>query len=331
MIFLSKDDTERLFDWSSAVDCIQRAYQASHADGSQPGRLVARERSAWIRCMPSVPAGAGFMGTKQISRTSEGRLAYVITLFDRQTGELEFLIDAVSVTAMRTAATSAAAIARLSADEPVHLAVLGSGLEAAHHVQAIAQVRRVRSLAVYSPTQANRDRFAKRFRHELGIEVVAAASAREAVEGASVVVAAARSHGEVPILSAPWLAQGAVVVSIGSTTLSQRELDVSVLSAADLIVADVPHELRDDTGDLQAAVGAGINVDAKLFSLEQLMRGEVPGTLTGPGCLRVFKSVGAALQDIAFAEHLALAAVKRGVGTRLHAPFHIKQSAGRNS
>lgn len=331
MIFLSKSDTEILFDWPAAIACIQNAYAAQDRPESQPGRLVAHDRSAWIRCMPAIPTESRFMGTKQISRTRAGKLAYLITLFDKETGELEFVMDAVSITAMRTAATSAAALQCLTPGSSIRLAVLGSGLEASHHVEAIMRTRRIESMTVYSPTPANRQRFAERFSNLLGIGVQAAHSSQAAVAGATHIVAAARSQGEVPILFGSWLMPGAVVISVGSTTLTQRELDTSVIEAADIIVSDVPEELRDDTGDMVAAAKAGIATQEKLYSLHQLIQGAVPDELLAPDRTRLFKSVGAALQDVAFAELLANTALQQGVGTPLNVALHIKQSVGLNS
>jgi len=232
---------------------------------------------------------------------------------------------------MRTAATSAAALRRLTPESSIKLAVLGSGLEATHHVEAIAHTCRIESLAVYSPTPANRQRFAKKFSDRLGIEARALHSAQEAVAGATHIVAAARSRDEAPILFGSWLEPGAVVISVGSTTLAQRELDTSVIEAADLIVSDVPEELCGDTGDMAAAAKAGVATQDKLYSLHQLMQGDVSPDLLARGRTRLFKSVGAALQDVAFAELLAHAAARQGVGTRLGVALHIKQSAGLNT
>jgi ornithine cyclodeaminase/alanine dehydrogenase len=256
---------------------------------------------------------------------------YVITLFDKQTGELAYLIDAVAITGIRTAATSAVALDLLSADIPLRLAVLGSGLEASKHVEAIAKVRPIASLQVFSPTAANRERFANEWGTRLQVASQAHSSPESAVRGATHVIAAARSRGEQPILRGDWLSAGAVVISIGSTTPSQRELDASVIERAAVIVADVPHELADDTGDMIAATEAAIPFREKLFSLQQLVQGAIPQERLSPDGILLFKSVGSALQDIVFAESVAAAAERKGFGTRLSLDMRIKQSIGKNS
>lgn len=330
MQFLSSADTEAVSDWPAAIACIQAAYASGRISKAVPGRLVAAERSSWIRCMPAIPAAGRFMGTKQISRTREGKVAYVITLFDKESGELAFLIDAISITAMRTAATSAVAVQALWKSPQIEkLAIIGSGLEARSHLQAIASIREIRELSVYSPTRANRERFAQDATTALGIKAAACDSPQEAIEGANLVVAAARSRDESPTVHADWIGRKALVVSIGSTTASQREVDVSVTEHAGLIVSDEPHEVETDTGDMIAAKEAGLRFEHKLCSLYDLVQNAISAELIDSD-LVMFKSVGSALQDVSFAEHIALAAMKKGLGVPLDAALKIKQSIGKN-
>lgn len=329
MRFLSAADTEQAVDWETAIGCMDAAYATEPAPGAVPGRLIAAEATAWIRCLPAIPPGGRFMGTKQISRTRDGHLTYLITLYDRAEGRLAWLIDAVAITAMRTAATTAAALGRLAAGPAWTLAVLGSGLEATKHIEALSRRHPIGALAIFSPTAANRERLAERMSAALGIPARAARSAEEAVADAAVIVAAARSRGEQPILFGDWLAPGAIVASIGSTIPIQREIDVSVVARADLVVADVPHEVAADTGDMIAATQAGVAFRDKLYSLHDLMLGRIPAALLAKPRAVLFKSVGSALQDIAIAELVAERAARLGLGTALDIDLHVKQSIGR--
>jgi ornithine cyclodeaminase/alanine dehydrogenase-like protein (mu-crystallin family) len=330
MIFLSAANTDAVFEWKAGIECIREAYASDLAPRAVPGRVVAADKSAWIRCMPAIPSSGRYMGVKQISRTRDGKVIYVITLFDKQTGEISHLIDGISITAWRTASTSAVALDALSADGPLDLAVLGSGLEARTHVKAVANVRKVRSVAIFSPTEANRERFAADVRAELAATVRATSSPEGAVRGASHVIAAARSRDESPILYGSWLSDGAVVISVGSTTPSQREIDVSVVERSDLIVADVPDELAHDTGDMIAATAEGVKFSHKLFSMQDLVQGRLNVSKANGG-VRMFKSVGSALQDVSFAEHIAASAARDGLGVELDLGFQIKKSIGRNA
>ncbi|MSQ70962.1 MAG: ornithine cyclodeaminase family protein [Betaproteobacteria bacterium] len=333
MRYLSEADTDRLVDWPSAIRCMTEAYRDASPEGAIPGRLIASSATAWIRCLPAIPAAGRFLGTKQIVRSAKGRITYLITLADKETGVLEFIMDAISLTAVRTAATSVAAVTMLPGPEPMDLAILGSGLEAHKHLEALAASRRIGSLRIYSPTAENRERFAAESAAKFGLAtsaVRATATPREAVDGATHVLAAARARGEQPILHGDWLADDAIVVSVGSTIPIQREVDVSVIARAALIVADVPEELIHDTGDMLAAAKAGIDFESKMFSLHDLAQGRVPAERLNRG-VRLFKSVGSALQDIALAGAVAERALQSGTGADLGFDLQVKQSIGRNA
>ncbi len=248
---------------------------------------------------------------------------YVIVLFDRETSRIAAFVDANLVTGFRTAATSAAALARLAPEGPGRLAVLGSGLEATMHTRALASIRPLTDVRVFSPTAERRAAFAEAATRELGVAAMAAASAQEAVEGADLVVAAARSRGELPILFGDWLAPGSTVCSVGSTVPEQREIDVSVVERSDLIVCDTLEEVLEETGDMIAAREAGIAFRDKSFSLTELMRGALDVRMKAAG-IRMFKSVGGGLQDIVVAELILTKALEAGLTTPLPIAFETK-------
>jgi ornithine cyclodeaminase/alanine dehydrogenase len=200
----------------------------------------------------------------------------------------------------------------------MRLAVLGSGLEASMHVRAFRAVRVVEELAVYSPTRERRSAFAEEFGGR------AAADARDAVAGATVVVGAARSRGEVPILYQEWLPTPAVVVSIGSTVPEQREIDVGVVGWSDLIVCDDVHEVTHETGDMLEAARAGVAFAHKTFPLHDLLAGELDARLSTAE-RRMFKSVGSGLQDVVVAALILERAQEAGFTTALPIEFLTKR------
>ncbi len=265
------------------------------------------------------------MGAKIFGLGRAKSVSYLIALFEQQTGALAALLDANLITAYRTAATSAVAVDRLARPGPATLAVLGSGLEAQMHVRAIAAVRPVTALRVFSPTAANREAFARRFSDELRVECKPATAAREAVESASIIVAAARSRDETPILLGRWLREGVLVVSIGSTLPEQREIDVDVVAACDLIVCDMCDEVIAETGDMLAAKAAGLPFEQKLVSLNDLMTG-VAADRIASSRLPMFKSVGAAIQDVVVAELVVQKALAAGLAQSSSLEFLIKET-----
>jgi ornithine cyclodeaminase/alanine dehydrogenase-like protein (mu-crystallin family) len=142
------------------------------------------------------------------------------------------------------------------------------------------------------------------------------ASAEAAVHGADVVLCAARSRDETPILKGAWLAPGTVVVSIGSTLPEQREVDEETLASASLLVADMPDEVLHDTGDALAAVKSGQDIAGKLVSLADVVSGAVKARQSA-GDIVVYKSVGSALQDIVIAEMILERSLESGRFTEL--------------
>jgi len=240
------------------------------------------------------------MGAKVFGFGRQKKANYVISLFDQETGTLVGLVDGYVVTAYRTAATSAVAVDRMAAAKPVTVAILGSGLEASMHLEAIAAVRDIAAVQVFRPTAEKRDRFAATYQTQLGRPCRSMASPEAAVLGADVVVAAARSYGEKPILLGSWLRPGMMVVSIGSTLPEQREIDEKTVEVCDFIICDMVEEVTQETGDMIAAAAAGVSFASKVVSLNQLMCKDVDSQ-AAKAKLPMYKSVGSALQDIVVA------------------------------
>jgi len=314
--YLTQADTRRLLNWPEVIACLARTYGEDDDPRAAPPKVVARRGGMWLRALASISASGACMGAKVIAKGRPRGADHVIALWDTASATLVCLLEGKNVTAMRTAGTSAVAVERIAPPGPLKVAVLGSGREATTHVHAIAAVRPLASVAVYSPTPANREAFAAKTTAALGIACRAADSAHAAVEGADLVVAAARSHDETPILEGAWLRPGMMVVSIGSTVPEQREVDPAVIARADVIVADVPEEVAGETGDMIAAREAGVASAGKLPPLAAVVRG-TRAVRQGSDNIVLFKSVGSGLQDIAVSEMCYAKARAAGVGVDL--------------
>ncbi|MCG4454917.1 ornithine cyclodeaminase family protein [Pseudomonas sp. MMS21-TM103] len=327
-VFVSSDVARSVFRWEDAIAALQKAYGHKIPAKATPPRTVAVLDKTWLRTLPAIPVGGRYYGAKLMGSNMGGDappgIEYVIVLFDRTTNRIAAFIDGNLVTGYRTAATSASALDLLAPKRPARLAVLGSGLEASMHTRAFASVRQLTEVTVFSPTQARREAFAAAVTRDLGITAKGVASAREAVEGADIVLTAARSQGEEPILFAAWLKPGATVVSIGSTIPEQREIDVSVVERSDLIICDTLEEVLEETGDMIAAHAAGIRFHDKAFSLADLMSGACNDQLCRAKA-PMFKSVGGGLQDIVVAELILTKALEAGQATPLPIEFETKR------
>lgn len=314
-LFITDAEVALLADWPAAVGALRRAYSASIAPAMVPPRSMARGEGLWLRGLTAVSPEGGHMGCKLIAASMKAqRASYLISLFDQQSMALAALIDGNRITGIRTAATAAVAVDAAAPRRPLRVAVIGSGFEAQGLLSALAAVRTLAEVRVFSPTPASRDRFADKFRQELSLIVTPVGQAQEAVTGADVVLCAARSRDESPVIRGEWLEPGMTVVSIGSTLPEQREVDETTIARASCIVADMPDEVAHDTGDMQVATRAGIEFASKLVPLSDLVGGRITPVATD---IVLYKSVGSALQDVVIAEMLLAQARRKGLGSEM--------------
>ena len=187
------------------------------------------------------------------------------------------------------------------------------------HLEAIARSGPLDSAIVFSPRETSRAAFCAAMRDK-GVKVAAAAAAEEAVAASDLVICAARSRDETPTIRGEWLRPGMTIVSIGSTLPEQRELDPETIARSDLIVADMVDEVANDTGDMIAAQASGVDFTARLVALSDVVSGAHPGR-TDAAQIVLYKSVGAAIQDLAVAAMCVERARAAGIGSSIPAPI----------
>lgn len=317
---ISSEDVRAVADWSAIVTALRVAYGSDIQESMTPPRGMARADGVWLRSLTAVSTSGRHVGAKLITVSTKTRnVSYVLTLMDRETAELVALIDGDQITGYRTAGTSALAADALCVPGSLRVGILGSGFEATNHLEALASVRELSAVKVFSPTAANRERFAAKVQDRFGIPAEAVASAEEAVRECDLVICAARSHDETPVLHGSWLRPGMTVVSIGSTLPEQREVDPDTIDRADVIVADVMHEVIEESGDMIAARASGVDFRDRVQPLADVIGGRAAGRTT-PEQVVVYKSVGSALQDIVVAE-LVYERAKAQERGRIFPPF----------
>ncbi len=324
-VFVSARAASQVIDLAEATAALRSTYAAQPPEAAA-GRIVVRGPGGTrVRALVAALPDGEILGTKIHVQPGTGGSRFLISLFSQATGALLGLLDGRAITELRTGATSALALDMLAPAGALELAVLGSGREARSHLRSIAALRALRSVHVFSPTRERRERFASEMSAELSVEIVACDSAEAAVANGNAIVAAARSHGEVPIFHPDALADAATIVSVGSTVPEQRELDERVLERAALIVADEPRELLEQSGDCLAAASAGIELEAKTRSLAQLLQRTLP---IDHRAVNIFKSVGSALQDVAVAAVVLRGACAAGLATALPIDLSSKEQRG---
>ena len=204
-----------------------------------------------------------------------------IFLVDPETGAPLAVMDGTFITEMRTAAVSAAATKLLSSPEAKILAILGSGVQARSHVEALRLVRQFEEVRVWSPTTAHAERFA----NEIGAK---ATPAEKAVRDADIVVTATNS--KTAVLNGSWLKPGCHVNAVGACRPDWRELDDEAM--ANVVFVDSRDGATKESGD---AILSSVKIYAELG---EVLAGKVPPRANET---TIFKSLGMAVEDIAAA------------------------------
>ncbi len=302
--FIRDADIARLATWPKVIAALADAYAQPIKEAMVPPRIMARGEGFWLRSLCAVSPSGEYMGCKLIAASPKIRRAsYLISLFDQRTMELAALVDGNRITDLRTAATAVVAANAVNPQGALRVGVIGSGSVAKGMLSALLSVREVSLARVFSPTPASRTKFAAAFLESDGLLLEPVDTPQAAIDGVDVVICAARSRDESPVLLGEWLQPGMVVLSVGSTLPEQREVDSAAIARADLIIADMPEEVLHETGDCLIATRDGVDVAGKTVSLADVMSGKVAARRSA-GDIVLYKSVGSALQDVVTAEML---------------------------
>lgn len=322
-VFVSEDAVKQVLAWPAMIRSLREVYAVEHPPFAGPPRTLARGKGIWMRTLTGVLPSGPVMGVKQFCFPRSKTVRYLVTIFDQESGELLALLDGRSITALRTAATTAVAVDRMAPPSSAVVCMLGSGGEAHSHARAMAAIRPIREMRVFSPTQARREVFARDFTQETGVPCRAVGSAKEAVDGASLIVGATRTLDGKPVLEGAWLKPGVLIASIGATLPEHREIDSATIERCDLIVADMPGEVMDETGCFRMAKSDGIHFEHKFVSLNELIAGKADDRLR-VAQQPMFRSVGASLQDLAVADLAYREALRRGLAVELPMELSVK-------
>jgi len=287
-LILNEDDVRRLLSMSELIPAMERALaDLSSGRVVQPLRAVVpvADHSGFLGIMPAYAGRA--LGAKLVTFFPENRDLHThhatIVLFRPETGEPLVTMDGRLITEMRTAAVSAVATKALARPDASVLAILGSGVQARSHLEALPRVRPLSEVRVWSPHRAGV--FAERF------GVRAAASAQDAVVGADVVVVATTS--KTPVLRGDWLSPGTHVNAVGASRPGWRELDDEVLARARVFVEEREAASK-ESGDVIAAGRIAAEIG-------EVVLGTAPGRVS-PEEITLFKSVGVAVEDVVAAD-----------------------------
>ncbi|HWJ31914.1 MAG TPA: ornithine cyclodeaminase family protein [Gaiellaceae bacterium] len=310
MIVLSQAEVRELLDPDALIDALAEAHrELSEGKASMPPRIAAfAERDGLLGAMPSYLPSAGLackLVTLFPQNTDRHTHQALIGIFDPTNGSPVALMDGTYITATRTAAGSALATRLLAREDAKVLAILGAGVQARTHADALRRVRDFDEVRVASRNPAHAEETAA----EIGATAVG--SWEEAVRGADVV--AATTHASEPIVLRDWLAPGTHVNSVGANPQGRGEVDPAIVREALVAV-----EYR---GSTLAPPPAGAAEFVEWAPEEVVELGElVAGTKQGRSSkeqISLYKSVGVAVQDAAAAALVLAAARQRSVGREI--------------
>jgi alanine dehydrogenase len=307
-LWLSEDDVTSLVTPGEAVPVIEDCFRRMAAGQVElmPRRRFAVE-GGYFAVMAAADRGLGVAGLKSYLLV-EGRIEFVVCLFDLADGSLAALIAADKLGQVRTGAASGVAATHLARRGATSLGLIGAGWQAESQLAAIrAAVPSIERVVVSSRSRERAEAFAA----ANGAEV--AESPAEA--GACDVVVTATSSKD-PVLRGDWLSDGALVCAIGANDPRARELDAQVIARATVVCCDSIEDARLESGDLIEPIAAGQLDWLEVQELAQIVSGELPGRQADTDVV-VFKSNGIAPWDLAIGHEVVRRARERGVGTQL--------------
>jgi ornithine cyclodeaminase/alanine dehydrogenase-like protein (mu-crystallin family) len=328
LLVLSARDVSGLLPYPELMEVMGQALAArARGEAYQPLRTVLQPPGAagLMALMPCYlpppagqPAGEPGYGLKAICITpgnpALGKDTHQggVLISSAGTGEPLALLNASALTEIRTAAVSALATSLLARPDATEVAVIGTGVQARAHVQALVACRELTGIRVAGRQPDRARRFAADVAGGVPVPVTACDSAADALAGAGIVVTATTSA--LPVLERGWLAPGAHVNAVGACLPGTREIDGATMAAAALF-ADSRESVASESGDFLLAMADGvIGAGAIRAELGEVITGEAPGR-EDDRQITLFESLGLAVEDFAAGAHAYRKAREAGAGT----------------
>jgi ornithine cyclodeaminase len=309
-LFINKEKIAALLPMNECIGIMEKTFRAlACGEIGQPLRNVMwlPGKKGLLGMMPGHAAGLGIMGIKVItvfhSNREKGLPSHqgVVILFDANNGQPLMIFDALEITAIRTAAASAAATKLLSRDDSATLAIIGSGEQARRHIEAILLVRKIKQVNVWSRTEENAVQLVDEMTGKYNIPFHVKKTVKQAVEAADIICTVTSSKE--PVVRGEWIAKGTHINAVGSSTAAARELDTEVILKSKLFT-DCYESLFNEAGDFLVPEKEGALPDAHVKAeIGEVLAGVKKGREKEDE-ITLFKSLGIAAEDIFSAWHI---------------------------
>ncbi|MFB6194669.1 MAG: ornithine cyclodeaminase family protein [Haloplanus sp.] len=318
-LFLTSDDVAGLATPAEYVDAVREGYrQRGEGAPAEPRTALYNDDPPGLfTSYTAVLPDTGVMGGYMYAAGFDERDAwFVAPLFDADTGEPLAVFDGASMNPFKTGAAGAVGVDALARSDASAVGVFGSGAQARGQLRAVATVRDVETVWVYSPTKASRESFAGEMDRRLDASVAAVSSSAAAVEGADLVITATNSPE--PVFDGDRLEPGTHVTAMGQYHPEKRELDDTTVARATYVL-DLRDRATQDAGAYMHAVESGaVEADHLHAELGEVVAGEAPGR-TDDDEITVFDSGGTGIETAAAAALLYERAREAGLGESI--PF----------
>ena len=315
---LTEADVRRILTMPMALEGVEQAFRR-YGNGRailHPRLRLLMPSRSYMHYMAAADLEAGYCGMKIYTSVPGGALRFVVALFKAETGKLVALLEADYLGQMRTGAASGLATRLMAREDSRRCGILGSGLQARTQLEAVAAVRKLEEVRVYSRNPERCDGFCREMSLRLGMPVASADRPESAVREMDIVVAATSSS--TPVVFGEWLLPEAHINAIGANFPQKRELDEDAVRRCGIIVVDSREQSRLESGDLIAVLGEDAGAWTAVRELSDVVTGKLAGR-THDRQITLFKSNGVAIEDVTVAAMVYEEAVKQALGQ--HLPF----------
>ena len=311
VLLLKEADVNALVTMEDALAAVEGSFleQARGTGINQPRRRV-RQPHGTLHLMGAALVERGYWGFKAYTTTRQGA-RFVVHLYDVTSGALLAILEAERLGQLRTGAASGVATKYLARPDAGTLALFGAGYQAETQLEAIAAVRPLREVRVYSRTPARRHAFAERMAARLGLQVQAVDAPEAALDGADIITTITTARA--PLFKGDLVQPGVHINAAGSNAAIRAELDAEAVRRATAIFVDDVQQARFESGDLVQAYQRNALAWERVRSLADVVAGLLPGRRTSED-ITLFESQGIALWDVALAAVVYERARERGVG-----------------
>lgn len=321
VLIVNQTEVRQLLPMKECIDIMGETLAAvERGEAILPLRPVLRmpEKEGALGMMPSYLRNIDAVGLKVITvfhgnhGTKYDSHQGAVLLFETSHGQLLSIMDASSITAIRTAAVSGVATRLLARNDASSLAILGSGVQATTHMAAMMESAEIATVRVWSRNPEHARHFAQRESKRYGIPVTAAPSVEEAVRDVDIICTTTGARE--PILNGEWIAPGTHINAVGSSVAFARELDSNAVRKSRLFV-DRRESTLNEGGDFLLAKQEGAIDDSHILAeIGELILDKRQGRQKADD-ITLFKSLGLSVEDLASANYIYKKAIDRGAGT----------------